>query len=325
MSIDPFIRQNLAFDNITSPFQDSFRTAYSFRRINDPASTIDFKGKNNSIPTYSYPLDNTRYQFVAIECSWEGSTAGPGTPFTNPKLSFEKIYKLPLPNPLNDGYQINYDGNENWLNLLTGAADLFSQFTGLTPNQLKSVTLKSPQYRVHNHVWKLSPKSYDESVIIKDIIFNLKKGMHPHLFPGIAGTKQLQFPKIYLPFFVPNMRYLYKFKPCVIQALSVDYQGGNKVPSFYRSENQSSANSELGLFPTANTTGESISYTAQESPPESVELRVQWLELEYWISGVNGDDTKGDFKDTYNPFDAYNWFDGSGRGSYSTNTPEANT
>ena len=103
--------------------------------------------------------------------------------------------------------------------------------------------------------------------------------MHPRTE---LGKLVMVFPKIFTMYFNPNIRYLYKFKPCVLSSIKVDYNGGQPVPSFYKSPNAPS-----------------------ESPPESVMVVMNFLELEYWI--------ERDFKmlndlPTNDPFDAWNFY-----------------
>lgn len=317
MPVNPFIRQNLASDSVASPFGNSRIGPYAYRSVENPTN-LTVKGGTLSL---QFPDDLPKYHFTIIECEWDAGSAsvdagafgatvqnGPLSPFGTPYLTFQKIYKLPLPDPLNEAYQVNYDGGGNWIQMLEGPRAALGQLAGLATNDLKSVTLKAPQYRIHNQIWKLSPRNFAESVKIKDIIFNLKKGMHPRL----AGSNNyaFRFPKIYLLFFTPNLKYLYKFKPCVLQAISIDYQGGNPQPSFYEAQQEFRIDSPYDSRDpqTRERIAQGINYTVQHSPPESVVLRTSWLELEYWLGG----DENSDFSDTNDPFDAYNWFTNGG-------------
>lgn len=298
MPVNPFIRQNLAFDNVRTPF-DTNTGSYSYK-ISESPSNLGVRGGTQTI---QFPDDLPKYHYTIIECEWDGGNAGPGAALSTTYLTFQKIYKLPLPDPLNEAYQVNYDGGGNWIQLLDAPRAVLGQLLGLATNDLKSVTMKAPQYRVHNQIWKLSPKNFEESESIKNIILNLKRGMHPTLMNGGAFFR---FPKIYLMFFTPNLKYLYKFKPCVLQAISVDYQGGNPQPSFYESQRNFTIGTPFDVQkpdPNENIR-QGISYQVQYSPPESVILRASWLELEYWLGG----DQNSDFSDTNDPFDAFNWY-----------------
>ena len=68
------------------------------------------------------------------------------------------------------------------------------------------------------------------------------------------------FPSVFFLEYVPNENYLYKFKPAVLEAFSVDFSGSHP-PAFLRSD----------------------AVTNNQNPPESVVINAQFLELELWI------------------------------------------
>lgn len=228
-------------------------------------------------------------------------------------LSAQKRYKLPLPTPLSDSFEVDYEQNFSYLSTAVKAGSSFTggllgapasrigeglgavgqiagAATGITLNQFKTVTMNTPKYREFNLNWKLAPKTFNEAQEIQRIIFNLRKGMTPSIFPG--NKVLLHFPKIYLMYFSPNIKYLYKFKPCVLKSLVVDYNGGAGHPAFYKPYSQNE----------------------MHSPPESVVVTTSWLELEYWLASRtddNGGDYKTDAADglpTNDPFDAHNFY-----------------
>lgn len=173
-------------------------------------------------------------------------------------------------------------GNEN-VRRTAGAA------TGLAINNFKAVTLSMPRFQEFTLAWKLSPKTYEESVEIQKIVHSIQRGMHPEGWGGAFGTyAAFAFPKVYSVGIIPNSKFLMKFKPAVIQSFKVDYQAGNPAPAFY-------------------ATPADVDNTAY-SPPESVILSMSFLELEYWLQqDFDGKNDDGGLPSD-NPFIS-NWFD----------------
>lgn len=262
----------------------------------NPTTRIDeiIAGRSRS-PNFIFPTDLPKYHFTLIENDWT----------TGNQINFEAMYKLPLPNSLISEHEVNYDRNFNYLSVLSSAAAAFAgglsqvgqtaaraggAALGLAVNNFKSVTLDVPDFRTFQLGWKLSPKNKPEAETIQKIIFALKKAMHPRTLgdsfaPGVAATVAsgvLIFPKIFTMYFVPNVKYLYKFKPCVLSSIRVDYAGGQPVPSFYKTPS-----------------------FQEESPPESVLITMNFIELEYWLSRdfvLTGD------LPTNDPFDAFRYY-----------------
>jgi hypothetical protein len=244
---------------------------------------------------YRFPFDVPKYHFTLIENEW---TIGN-------RIIFQKMFKLPLPTGLTAEHEVNYNTGFNYLSVLSSAASVLAGAAsqvgqtaaqaggaafGLAVNNFKSVTLDVPDFRTFQLSWKLSPKSFDESETIQKIIFLLKKAMHPrslgdNFAPGVVATVAtgvLIFPKIFTMYFVPNAKFLYKFKPCVLSSIRVDYAGGQPVPSFYASPGNPS-----------------------DSPPESVLVSMNFIELEYWLSR---DFILQNDMPTNNPFDAFRYY-----------------
>ena len=99
--------------------------------------------------------------------------------------------------------------------------------------------------------WKLAPKSQKES----DDLLKMIKQLNNWSAPGIAWAgAYFTFPKVFNISFV-GTDYLYKFKPCVCTDVSVNYTASG-VPSFFKN-----------------------------GAPESINLKLSFWELEYWLSG----------------------------------------
>jgi hypothetical protein len=131
---------------------------------------------------------------------------------------------------------------------VTGAA---AQIFGMTKNSFQVIMLKGPSYKKHEMNWKLAPKSQAES----DDLLKMIKDLNNWSAPGLLfGESYFTFPKVFNISFV-GTDYLYKFKPCVCTDVSVNYTASG-VPSFFKN-----------------------------GAPESVNLKLSFWELEYWLSG----------------------------------------
>jgi hypothetical protein len=125
------------------------------------------------------------------------------------------------------------------------------QVFGVTKNNFQVIMLKGPSYKKHEMNWKLAPKSQKES----DDLLKMIKQLNNWAAPGIAYKgAYFTFPKVFNISFV-GTDYLYKFKPCVCTDVSVNYTASG-VPSFFKN-----------------------------GAPESVNLKLSFWELEYWLSG----------------------------------------
>jgi hypothetical protein len=132
-------------------------------------------------------------------------------------------------------------------------------FSGYSPNQFMTILLNGPKYRTYEFTWRFSPKSPDEANSLRQIIRALKNWSSP----GLAASGIVwSFPKIFQPSFMPNSKYLYKFKPSVIESITANYSPGGQ-PGFYRASEKTD-----GL-----------------NAPEGVDLALRFIELEYWITG----------------------------------------
>jgi len=220
--------------------------------------------------------------------------------FKNPRLSkgikTKNIIKIPLPiRGLQDQFDVMYDQNLNYGTPIGTAAELSatgfgllgrgSAAAGLSINTFKSVTLSAPQFRRHNLTFKMAPKDFNEAKAIQKIAYLLRRAMTPKraLLGGL-----FEFPDIFLIAFSPNSKFLYKFKPCVLERINVDYTGGNQAPGFYRQQGNPS-----------------------NAPPESVVITLQFLELEYWLDDTgNRSDYKTDEEGLpqSDPLDVFNFY-----------------
>jgi hypothetical protein len=137
---------------------------------------------------------------------------------------------------------------------LTGAsAGEMLQLGGLAQNPFLTVLFKQPEFKKHTFSWKLAPNNAQESNTIKDIINAFKSNMLPAMAPNAGGTL-LTYPNMAMINLYPDESFLYKFKPCVIESLNVNYAVGGQ-PSFFKGTNA----------------------------PTLVQIDINLLEIEYWL------------------------------------------
>lgn len=149
---------------------------------------------------------------------------------------------------------------------ILGAAKALS---GYSPNQFLTILFEGPQYKIFQLDWLLTPKNEMEAVQINRIVRVINNAMAPSL---AAGGALFRWPNVFYVNLHPNSKMLMKFKPAVLQHMSVNYSGGGQM-SFFR---PSPKTGNLGA-------------------PESVSISMNFLELEFWLSG--------DFKGSEDPRD----------------------
>lgn len=109
---------------------------------------------------------------------------------------------------------------------LGSAIDLAS---GSTPNPHVAVTFNNVKLRSFTYTWKFSPNSKDESARLQEIIQKL----HQRILPRKSGSMLLQYPnQCQLRLFPAQLNELFKFKPCVIDSMNVNYAPSG-TPSFF--------------------------------------------------------------------------------------------
>jgi len=301
----------------TDPIQYLDDTTSFSARNSKPSAKIESKKNSKSIAILQYPqrdfpkYHTTIYQMDPGNSVPDISGIGGLTDFfktisniaekiysditeflKNPRLSkgikTKNIIKIPLPiRGLQDQFDVMYDQNFNYGTPIgTGAlGGRASAASGLSVNTFKSVTLSAPQFRRHNLTFKMAPKDFNEAKAIQKIAYLLRRAMTPK---RAAGGFLFEFPDIFLIAFSPNSKFLYKFKPCVLERINVDYTGGNQAPGFYRQQGNPS-----------------------NAPPESVVITLQFLELEYWLDDTgNSSDykTDGEGLPQSDPLDVFNFY-----------------
>jgi len=126
-----------------------------------------------------------------------------------------------------------------------------SAITGLAINNFQVLLLKGPTYKMHEFTWKLSPKNLQESINLKNMVADVNNWMAPGIELGGAF---FTFPAVFnIQFSHPQ--FLYRFKPSVCTACSINYYGSG-TPTFHK-----------------------------DGEPETIILKMSFWELEYWLAG----------------------------------------
>ena len=217
-----------------------------------------YRENNGGLKFFKFPPESApapQYNIVLVAREYALGSSGA---ITNMASTAKFGYILPLPQMrLIDRYQVSYDDNSSYLGMLLGeragdAIGRVAQAAGFNLNKFKSVLLQAPTFKRHDFVWKLSPKNFAESNLINQIANTLKFSMAPPVVGAVANLA-FKFPYIFDIYFDGNYRYMYGFKPSVIESLDVDYSGGNQQPSLY-----------------------------YNGAPESVVISMSLLEIEVW-------------------------------------------
>lgn len=217
--------------------------------------------------------------------------------FSQPFQRLDGGIRLPLPFPLSDMQQVNYDSAHSseaaqgaaieaglssqnngggFASIAAAAASGAAagtvskataglggalgidvpqalQLGGLAQNPFLTVLFQSPAFKRHSFSWKLAPNNAQESNSVRDIINAFKSNMLPAMSPNAGGTL-LTYPNMAIINLYPDETFLYKFKPCVVESLNVNYAVGGQ-PSFFKGTNA----------------------------PTLVQIDVNFLEIEYWM------------------------------------------
>lgn len=127
------------------------------------------------------------------------------------------------------------------------------QLAGLAMNPFLTMLFTGPEFKEHTFTWDLAPRNAKESETLMKIINAFKSNMLPAMQPGTGGIF-LKYPNIANITLYPDEDFLYKFKPCAVKSLSVNFNGGG-TPSFFKGTNA----------------------------PTMVNLTVSFTEIEYWL------------------------------------------
>jgi hypothetical protein len=118
------------------------------------------------------------------------------------------------------------------LEAISGSAGKAVQaYYGVTLNPYQTILFEKPNFKTHSFTWKLVPKDANESNTIRNIV----RTFQYHMLPGVSDDIGLffSFPSMVTVSLFPSSEFLYRFKPCVIDNVTVNYSPGS-TPSFYR-------------------------------------------------------------------------------------------
>lgn len=124
---------------------------------------------------------------------------------------------------------------------------------GMAVNPFQTVLFQNPEFKTHSFSWKIMPKNERESIAARDIF----RTFQYHMSPGVSSQNGLFFsyPSMVAVSLYPSSEFLYRFKPCVIKSVSVDYSAGS-APSFFK----------------------------RSDAPTSMSLTIDMQEIEYWTN-----------------------------------------
>ncbi len=170
------------------------------------------------------------------------------------------------------------------INAVGGVGDALASAVGQAPNRFMTVVFDGPQYKEHTFSWRLVPRIPVESEQIRRIVKKLNNAASPFVGATTAqyGSILWGYPDIVIASYVPNPKYLMKFKPAVIRRISANYAPAG-IPTFYH-------NATAGV--------------EQVNAPEGIDLSISLLELEFWLGNENRNQD-GDYNDSNNPGDVY--------------------
>lgn len=140
----------------------------------------------------------------------------------------------------------------------TGIGQAAQAYFGLAVNPFQTVLFEKPEFKKHTFSWRLIPKNEQESSTIRDIV----RTFQFHMLPGVGGEGAtapglfFSYPSQVIVSLSPSNEFLYRFKPCVVQSVNVDYAPGSS-PSFYK---------------------------RTPAAPAVVNISMSLLEIEYWTN-----------------------------------------
>lgn len=108
-----------------------------------------------------------------------------------------------------------------------GAASTVAGMAGVAINPFLWMMFKSPAFKEFTLTWTFAPNNEQESNLLASIIRNFKINSLPS-----ASGAFYEYPDVALIRLFPNDVFTFKFKPCAVQSVQVDYTGGG-VPSFF--------------------------------------------------------------------------------------------
>jgi len=117
---------------------------------------------------------------------------------------------------------------------------------GAAANPFLTMLFKSGAFKEHNLQWSFTPNNEQESNDLVQIINYFKMNMLPSYDGSGAGLAILNYPNLVQIQLYPDDNFTFRFKPCAVTAVSVDYSGAG-VPSFFRNGAPTVINMSISL------------------------------------------------------------------------------
>lgn len=163
---------------------------------------------------------------------------------------------LPIPRKINDVEVLTWSQESttalaaslgvNLLNFVAGAAG-----AGVIINPYLFLLFKHPNFKSIEMSWTFVADNAQESDTISKIVDALKY----HASPTAVGPF-MRYPDVFYVRLNPEPKFTFRIKPCIIEAVAVDYSGG-EVPAFYKN-----------------------------GAPVAVNLTIRFKEIEIWEKGT---------------------------------------
>jgi hypothetical protein len=144
------------------------------------------------------------------------------------------------------------------------------QFGGVAQNPFLSVLYNSPTFKRHVFSWTLIPETADDTEKLNYILNKFRYHSMPDVNNTIGGLL-LNYPDMCIPTITPA-GYMYDFKQCVIEGMSINYAPGDS-PAFNTSQ-----------------------------APNAIKLTIKLLEIEYWVKSSLLNTTSGPSAGNIGPY-----------------------
>lgn len=125
------------------------------------------------------------------------------------------------------------------------AAGPLGAYIGATINPMLTMMFKSPTFKEHTLSWTFAPANAQESQALADIINYFRYSALPDTDSAFGGLV-LNYPDLAIIKFHPKDQFLWKFKPCAILGISVDYSAAGG-PAFHKDGSPTAVNVTLQL------------------------------------------------------------------------------
>jgi len=152
---------------------------------------------------------------------------------------------------------------------ISGAID---QAFGSVVNPHLSVFFGGPTMREHQFFWTFAPRNQNDSRLIKELYYRMKRAMLPTFTPEAAHTT-LEYPMMCkVKVFTKNGKELYHFKICVIPSMTLNYAAAG-TPAFHTDGTPALIQMSIGLKEIEYFTGEDIRDFSGYSEFDSIETQ----------------------------------------------------